>query len=473
MTEDPGPPAGKGYEVGYGRPPRNTRFRKGKSGNPAGRRKGAKNKPKLTTGAINDVLRRELSRTVEVRGVDGPEVLSIFEAAARALGVQAIRGDVRAQQQVIALQRELDAQAAAEREAHDRGLIALRARQLERRRLNREGDIEEDLVPDPDHIVMDRTTGHMIIRGPVDLQQKVEWERMWGSVWSFRREIERAKEKLSRLRPQHAEEWRSLRETIDVHEYYAQFYAMRLMTIFSLEAWQVTEDSFEQRELEQRIQEGRWPEPPAEVRQGLSRKELEALRGGEIYRDIITRQERSRRSRLGGFRFRSKPAAQEAFEREQEPRSGRGASAVVANNSSAPAGPGKAAPMGPAWIDQFSLLRELPADVRAVLEAESTIVTVPAGGRVFTPDDASSRILIILSGHVCVHRPPEEGSTIPVFKLGAGAPSVLVLSSTLSMEEYNADGIAGSEVSAVALPTETFINMFFSSSSFRMFVCEH
>lgn len=468
MTEQPAPPAGKGYEVGYGRPPKDTQFRKGKSGNPAGRPRGTKNKPKLTGGAINDVLRRELGRTVMI----GAEMLSILEATIRALGVQAIRGNVRAQRHVIALHRELDAQAAAELEAHDRGLLALRARQLERRRLNRERGIEEDLVPDPGHIVMDRATGHMIIRGPADLQQKVEWERMWGALMSFRREIERAREKLSRLRPQHAEEEKLLRETIDVHEYYAQFFSMRLMTVFSLEAWQVTEDSFEQRELEQRVNERRWPEPPAEVRQGLSGKELEALRRGEIYRDIITRQERWRRSGLGGFKFRSKPAAQEAFEREQELRNGGGAPAAVAKDTSAPAGPGKAAPVGPSWIDQFSLLRGLPAEVRANLDAAGTLVIVPAGERVFSPGDASYRILLILSGHVRVQRPPEEGRKIPAFQLGSGVPSVLVMGSTLELEEYNAHGIAESEVTAVAIPTETFLDMFQSSPLFRMFVCE-
>src|SRR2546430_13671820 len=36
-------PTDSDYPVGYGRPPRQTRFRKGQSGNPMGRPKGAKN----------------------------------------------------------------------------------------------------------------------------------------------------------------------------------------------------------------------------------------------------------------------------------------------------------------------------------------------------------------------------------------------------------------------------------------------
>jgi hypothetical protein len=35
--------AKKEYAVGYGKPPRSTRFAKGKSGNPKGRPKGSKN----------------------------------------------------------------------------------------------------------------------------------------------------------------------------------------------------------------------------------------------------------------------------------------------------------------------------------------------------------------------------------------------------------------------------------------------
>ena len=41
-------------EVGYARPPHNTRFKKGKSGNPAGRVKGSKNVSKLLLQALSE-----------------------------------------------------------------------------------------------------------------------------------------------------------------------------------------------------------------------------------------------------------------------------------------------------------------------------------------------------------------------------------------------------------------------------------
>jgi hypothetical protein len=41
------------YEVGYGKPPRHSRFVKGQSGNPRGRPPGAKNMKTLLTKALN------------------------------------------------------------------------------------------------------------------------------------------------------------------------------------------------------------------------------------------------------------------------------------------------------------------------------------------------------------------------------------------------------------------------------------
>jgi Family of unknown function (DUF5681) len=44
------------YEVGYGKPPPHTRFKKGQSGNPRGRPAGAKNLKTLLTDALNEFV---------------------------------------------------------------------------------------------------------------------------------------------------------------------------------------------------------------------------------------------------------------------------------------------------------------------------------------------------------------------------------------------------------------------------------
>ena len=46
----------RGYEVGYGKPPRQTRFRKGQSGNPRGRSPGGRNLKTLLSDALNEFV---------------------------------------------------------------------------------------------------------------------------------------------------------------------------------------------------------------------------------------------------------------------------------------------------------------------------------------------------------------------------------------------------------------------------------
>src|SRR6202035_5937958 len=51
------PPDSEGdYEVGYGKPPRHTRFVKGQSGNPRGRPSGTKNFTTLLNEALNETV---------------------------------------------------------------------------------------------------------------------------------------------------------------------------------------------------------------------------------------------------------------------------------------------------------------------------------------------------------------------------------------------------------------------------------
>jgi hypothetical protein len=46
----------RNYEIGYGRPPRHTRFQRGRSGNPSGRPKGAQNLATLLSEALNETV---------------------------------------------------------------------------------------------------------------------------------------------------------------------------------------------------------------------------------------------------------------------------------------------------------------------------------------------------------------------------------------------------------------------------------
>ncbi|CAO4155666.1 DUF5681 domain-containing protein [Methylorubrum extorquens] len=76
------------YEVGYGRPPRATRFKPGQCGNPKGRPKKPKN--------LNDAVERELDRIVVVREGGREKRLTKREVMSRQLVDASCRGQLGA-----------------------------------------------------------------------------------------------------------------------------------------------------------------------------------------------------------------------------------------------------------------------------------------------------------------------------------------------------------------------------------------
>ena len=75
-------------EVGYGRPPKQTRFKPGQSGNPNGRPSGTRN--------LDTDLRDELNEVIPVRIGDRSKKVSKQRAMLMALMAKALKGDTRA-----------------------------------------------------------------------------------------------------------------------------------------------------------------------------------------------------------------------------------------------------------------------------------------------------------------------------------------------------------------------------------------
>jgi hypothetical protein len=85
--------------VGYRRPPVGKPFRKGHSGNPAGRPKGKKNRPRheRAENQLDVLVREEAYRLIDIDD-DGRDVrMPIARAVVRSLIAAAAKGDLRAQ----------------------------------------------------------------------------------------------------------------------------------------------------------------------------------------------------------------------------------------------------------------------------------------------------------------------------------------------------------------------------------------
>ena len=106
---------GQDGNVGYGRPPEATRFKKGKSGNPRGRPPKAKGSGGLAaaTSAADDLLRQELASTLTVTDAGQARTMTKLAVITRAQINNAAKGNPLAQRDVLKAAREMEQRDAA------------------------------------------------------------------------------------------------------------------------------------------------------------------------------------------------------------------------------------------------------------------------------------------------------------------------------------------------------------------------
>lgn len=93
------------YEVGYGKPPISTRFKRGKSGNPAGRPKGA--------SSVSAIVQKHLAEKLDVIENGRPRRMSKLEVVIKTVLAKAAKGDVRATEMLIKLCQKAEGDAAS------------------------------------------------------------------------------------------------------------------------------------------------------------------------------------------------------------------------------------------------------------------------------------------------------------------------------------------------------------------------
>lgn len=171
------------YDVGYAKPPKQSQFPPGKSGNPKGRPKGSKNKrPALNEERLKSIVLDEAYRNNAVRDGHRNVSMPMAQAIVRSLAVNAAKGQHRAQRLFAEMLSATERQNKDLADEFVKSLVNYKIdwnHELDRR--VRQGITHlPDPIPHPDHVKIDMNTGKAWVEGPItndDVAELEEWAR--------------------------------------------------------------------------------------------------------------------------------------------------------------------------------------------------------------------------------------------------------------------------------------------------------
>src|SRR3990170_88654 len=121
-------------------------------------------------------------------------------------------------------------------------------------------------------------------------------------------------------------------------------------------------------------------------------------------------------------------------------------------------------------LQQYQMLRELPAADLADLLAAASVMHLPAGTVVFDEDQPCHGFPLLLSGNIRVIKAAPNGRELQLYRVTPGESCILTSSCLLGHSRYHARGIAEQALEIVVLPAASFHALLGSHEAFRSYV---
>ncbi|CAO3424022.1 Crp/Fnr family transcriptional regulator [Azospirillum argentinense] len=119
------------------------------------------------------------------------------------------------------------------------------------------------------------------------------------------------------------------------------------------------------------------------------------------------------------------------------------------------------------WAGAFPALSALEPDARALLRAQGARMAVPRGTVLFRIGSLCHNFLMLLDGTVRVQMTAETGREIVLYRVGAGETCILTTACLMTRADYSAEGVAETDLDAIALGAGAFHELLARSAVFR------
>jgi len=121
-------------------------------------------------------------------------------------------------------------------------------------------------------------------------------------------------------------------------------------------------------------------------------------------------------------------------------------------------------------LQQYPMLRELPAAELEAWLAATSIMSIPAGAVLFDENQPCQGFPLILSGSIRVIKAAPNGRELQLYRVVPGESCILTSSCLLGHTRYQARGIAEHALEMVLLPVRIFHTLLGNNEAFRSYV---